>query len=64
LSLRVRVARPASPESSRYAGQIGLVVGDWMSRLASGTARGYLVEFADGEIIRVVLPEVEELDES
>ncbi len=61
--MRVRVARPVSPEWSRYAGQIGVVVGDWMSRVASGTSRGYLVEFADGEVIRVVLPEVEELDE-
>lgn len=61
--MRVRLARPSTPESARYAGQIGLVVGDWMSRLASGTARGYLVEFADGEVIRVVLPEVEELDD-
>lgn len=61
--MRVRIARPTSPETARYAGQTGLVVGDWTSRIADGLSRGYLVEFPDGEILRVVLPEVEELDE-
>lgn len=60
--MKVRVARPSSPETARYAGQVGLVIGDWTARLDSGTSRGYLVEFADGEVIRVVLPEVEEIE--
>jgi hypothetical protein len=60
--LRVRIARPGSPESSRYSGQVGVVVGDWTARLPEGRTTGYLVEFADGEIIRVLSSEVEELD--
>ena len=60
--LRVRIARPSTPESARYAGQVGIVMGDWTARLPEGRATGYLVEFPDGEVIRVLLPEVDEVD--
>lgn len=39
-----------------------MVMGDWTARLPEGRATGYLVEFPDGEVIRVLLPEVDEVD--
>ncbi len=60
--MRVRVTRPSTADAARRGGQIGTVISDWVSHGADGHARGYLVEFPDGEVLRVLLAEVDELD--
>jgi hypothetical protein len=60
----IRVTRPEYEQSKRYAGQVGEVVGHWGPDNSERSREGYLVEFADGEIVGVTDLEVEAFDPS
>jgi hypothetical protein len=55
----VRVTNPQYEQSQRYAGEVGEVVGRWGPENSADGRDGYLVEFADGEIVGVTEEEVE-----
>ncbi|HWV58786.1 MAG TPA: hypothetical protein VNZ57_15125 [Longimicrobiales bacterium] len=57
----VKVTRPQYEQSRRYHGQAGEVVGRWGPENSADGREGYLVEFADGEIIGVTEEEVESI---
>jgi hypothetical protein len=59
----VRVSKPQYQESQRYAGQVGEVIGRWGPENSATANEGYLVEFADGEIVGVTEQEVESVGE-
>jgi hypothetical protein len=59
----IKVTNPEYEQSRRYAGQVGEVVGHWGPENSSDSREGYLVEFADGEIVGVTDREVEEVDD-
>jgi hypothetical protein len=59
----IRVTRPEYDQSKKYAGQVGEVVGRWGPENSADGREGYLVEFADGEIVGVTDVEVEETDQ-
>jgi hypothetical protein len=59
----IKVTRPEYEQSKRYAGQIGEVVGRWGPENSADSREGYLVEFADGEIVGVTATEVREVEE-
>lgn len=58
----VKVTRPQYEQSRRYAGQAGEVVGRWGPENSAEGRQGYLVEFADGEIVGVTEDEVEPIE--
>ncbi len=55
----IRVTNPRYQQSERYRGQVGEVVGRWGPDNAADSTEGYLVEFADGEVVGVTEEEVE-----
>jgi hypothetical protein len=55
----IKVTNPQYEQSQRYAGQVGEVVGRWGPDNSQDAREGYLVEFADGEIVGVTEVEVE-----
>jgi len=55
----IRVTNPQYDQSRRYEGQVGEVVGRWGPENSADARHGYLVEFADGEIVGVTEDEVE-----
>jgi hypothetical protein len=57
----VKVTNPQYEQSQRYVGEVGEVVGRWGPENSASGREGYLVEFADGEIVGVTGEEVEEL---
>jgi hypothetical protein len=57
----IRVTNPQYEQSTRYAGQVGEVVGHWGPENSESGRDGFLVEFADGEIVGVTEQEVEEV---
>jgi len=59
----IKVTNPEYEQSRRYAGQVGEVVGRWGPENSAESRDGYLVEFADGEIIGVTDEEVEEVED-
>jgi hypothetical protein len=59
----IKVTNPHYEQSRRYAGQVGEVVGRWGPENSADSRDGYLVEFADGEIIGVTENEVEEVED-
>jgi hypothetical protein len=59
----VRVTNPQYEQSRRYAGEVGEVVGRWGPENSADGRDGYLVEFADGEIVGVTEEEVEVVEE-
>lgn len=59
--LWVRVTNPQYEQSERYDGEVGEVVGRWGPDNSAHGREGYLVEFADGEIIGVTDEEIEVL---
>jgi hypothetical protein len=59
----VRVTKPEYEQSKRYTGQVGEVVGRWGPENSADSRDGFLVEFADGEIVGVTETEVEAADE-
>jgi hypothetical protein len=58
----VRVTNPQYEQSRRYDGQVGEVVGHWGPENSADGREGYLVEFADGEIVGITDEEVEMMD--
>ncbi len=58
----VRVTNPQYEQSRRYAGQVGEVVGGWGPENSADARSGYLVEFADGEVVGVTEEELETVD--
>ena len=59
----VRVNNPQYQQSQRYDGQVGEVVGRWGPENSAASRDGYLVEFADGEIVGVTEQEVEAVEQ-
>jgi hypothetical protein len=59
----IKVTNPEYEQSRRYAGQVGEVVGRWGPENSTEAREGYLVEFADGEIVGVTESEVEEVED-
>lgn len=57
--LWVKVTDPRYEQSERYDGEVGEVVGRWGPENSADGREGYLVEFADGEIVGVTEQEVE-----
>jgi hypothetical protein len=57
----IKVTNPDYEQSKRYTGQIGEVVGRWGPENSAESREGYLVEFADGEIVGVTETEVQEV---
>ena len=55
----VKVTKPHYEQSHHYAGQIGEVVGRWGPENSTEPREGFMVEFADGEIVGVTEDEVE-----
>jgi hypothetical protein len=56
---RVKVTMPRYQQSRSYAGQIGEVVGHWGPETNEHGRDGYLVLFADGQIVGIAEDEVE-----
>lgn len=62
---RVRVVDPRYEQSRPYAGKIGEVIGHWGSESNSAGRDGYLVEFADGQVVGIAEDEAQTvLDET
>lgn len=59
----IKVTNPEYEQSKRYTGQIGEVVGRWGPENSADSREGYLVEFADGEVVGVTETEVVEVGE-
>jgi hypothetical protein len=59
----IKVTNPEYEQSRRYAGQVGEVVGRWGPENSTEPREGYLVEFADGEIVGVTETEVEAVED-
>ncbi|HEX6941058.1 MAG TPA: hypothetical protein VF158_16695 [Longimicrobiales bacterium] len=59
----VRITNPQYEQSRRYVGRVGEVVGYWGPENSADGRDGYLVEFADGEIVGVAQDEVEAVSE-
>lgn len=57
--LWVRVTNPRYEQSERYDGEVGEVIGRWGPENSADGRQGYLVEFADGEIVGVAEDEVD-----
>ncbi len=55
----IKVTNPRYEQSQRYMGQVGEVVGRWGPDNSQDAREGYLVEFADGEIVGVTEEEVQ-----
>jgi hypothetical protein len=55
----VRVTNPQYEQSQRFSGQVGEVVGHWGPENSASAKAGYLVEFANGEIVGVTDVEIE-----
>jgi len=55
----VRVKHPRYEQSQRYMDQVGEVVGRWGPENSAEPKEGYLVEFANGEIVGLAEDEVE-----
>jgi hypothetical protein len=59
----IKVTNPQYEQSQRYAGQIGEVVGRWGPENSADAREGYMVEFANGEIVGVTEGEVEAVEQ-
>jgi hypothetical protein len=59
----VKITNPQYEQSQRYAGQVGEVVGRWGPENSAAAKDGYLVEFADGEIVGITDVEMEAVDD-
>jgi hypothetical protein len=59
----VKVTNPQYDQSKRYAGKVGEVVGRWGPENSADGRDGYLVEFADGEVVGITESEVEAVDQ-
>ena len=59
----IKVSNPEYEQSKRYAGQVGEVVGRWGPENSADSRDGYLVQFADGEVVGITDTEAEEVEE-
>lgn len=57
----VKVTNPQYQQSQVYAGQVGEVVGRWGPENSPQSREGYLVEFANGEVVGIAEDEVQEV---
>jgi hypothetical protein len=57
----IKVTNPEYEQSRRYSGQVGEVVGRWGPDSEDDRREGFLVEFADGEIVGIAGSEIEEV---
>lgn len=57
--LFVKVTHPKYDRSRVYEGQVGEVVGHWGPENSADAREGYLVEFANGDIVGLTAEEVE-----
>ena len=58
----IKVSNPEYDQSKRYAGQVGEVVGRWGPENSADSREGYLVQFADGEVVGITDTEAEEVE--
>ncbi len=58
----VKVTKPRYEQSRRYAQQVGEVIGTWGPDNSAAGRKGYLVEFADGEVVGVTDEELDVVD--
>lgn len=58
----IKVTRPRYEQSRRYNGMIGEVVGHWGPENSADAKEGYMVEFANGEIVGLTEEEIEIVD--
>jgi hypothetical protein len=58
---RIRVVHPRYEQSRAYAGKVGEVIGHWGAENSESGRPGYLVQFADGEIVGVAEDEAEDV---
>jgi hypothetical protein len=59
----IKVTNPQYDQSRKYAGQVGEVVGRWGPENSADSREGYLVEFADGEIVGITDVEIEPIED-
>jgi hypothetical protein len=58
---KVRVVYPRYEQSRPYAGKVGEVIGHWGAENNQAGREGYLVEFADGQVVGIADDEVEDV---
>ncbi|MGH7482597.1 MAG: hypothetical protein ACRELV_10610 [Longimicrobiales bacterium] len=61
--LWVKVTRPRYTQSERYRGEVGEVVGHWGPENSEENREGYMVQFADGEVVGVTDEEIDEAED-
>jgi hypothetical protein len=59
----IKVSNPEYDQSKRYAGQVGEVVGRWGPENSADSREGYLVQFADGEVVGITDKEAEVVED-
>jgi hypothetical protein len=59
----IKVTNPQYQQSQPYRDQVGEVVGHWGPENSQDSREGYLVEFANGQIVGVAEDEVEEVEQ-
>lgn len=59
----VRVTNPRYEQSMRYSGQVGEVIGGWGPENSAEPRTGFLVEFADGEVVGLTEEELETVND-
>lgn len=59
----VKVTNPQYEQSRRYMGQVGEVIGGWGPENSADARHGWLVEFADGEVVGITEEELELVDQ-
>ena len=55
----IKVTKPKYEQSRPYDGMVGEVVGHWGPENSANAREGYMVEFANGEIVGLTDEEVE-----
>lgn len=55
----IKVKSPRYEQSRRFDGMVGEVVGHWGPENSSSARAGYMVEFANGEIVGLTDEEIE-----
>lgn len=58
---RIRVVRPRYEQSLPFAGKVGEVIGHWGAENNEAGRLGYLVEFANGEVVGIAEDETEDV---
>ena len=55
----IKVTKPRYEQSQLYDGMVGEVVGHWGPENSANAREGYMVEFANGEIVGLTDEEIE-----